>query len=108
VQIIGTYNTADGTWLWAWDNPSLVKGLARDSQVVREYGRKHGIAPLTTRKLNCDEVDCWEFTALACKLCKAQGAYHGPSGKTRVFMTFGKITMSKTAIQTTPARQPAD
>jgi hypothetical protein len=97
VQIIGTYNTADGTWLWAWDNPSLVKGLARDSQVVREYGQKQGIAPLTTRKLNCDEADCWEFTALACKLCKAEGAYRGPSGKTRVFMTFGKITMSKTA-----------
>jgi len=99
VQIIGTYNTADGTWLWAWDNPSLVKGLAHDSQVLREYGQKHGIAPLTTRKLNCDEVDCWEFTALACKLCEAQAAYRGPSGKTRVFMTLGKFTMSKTASQ---------
>jgi DNA-directed RNA polymerase subunit RPC12/RpoP len=95
VQIIGTYNTADGSWLWAWDNPSLVKGLTRDSQVVREYGQKHGIAPLTTRKLNCDEADCWELTALACQLCKAEGAYRGPGGKTLVFMTFGKLTMSK-------------
>ena len=95
VQIIGTYNTADGTWLWAWDNKSLVKGLTRDSQVVREYGQKHGIAPLTTRKLNCDEADCWEFTALACQLCKAEGAYRGPGGTTLVFITFGKITTSK-------------
>jgi hypothetical protein len=95
VQIIGTYNSADGTWLWAWDNPSLEKGLVRDARVVRDYGQRHGIAPLTTRKLNCDEADCWEFTALACQLCKAEGAYRGPSGTTRVFMTFGKITMSK-------------
>jgi len=21
VQIIGTYSTTDGTWLWAWDDP---------------------------------------------------------------------------------------
>jgi hypothetical protein len=48
-----------------------------------------------TRKLNCDEADCWEFTALACQLCKAEGAYRGPGGTTLVFMTFGKITMSK-------------
>jgi hypothetical protein len=97
VQIIGTYNTADGTWLWAWDNPSLEKGPSRDSQVVREYGQKQGIAPLTTRKLDCDESDCWEFAALACKLCEAQGVYRGPSGTTHVFMTLGKITMSQAA-----------
>src|SRR4051812_28372015 len=23
VQFVGSYNTQDGTWLWAWDNPSL-------------------------------------------------------------------------------------
>jgi hypothetical protein len=24
VQIIGTYNTEDSTWLWGWDHPSIV------------------------------------------------------------------------------------
>jgi hypothetical protein len=95
VQIIGSYNTADGTWLWAWDNPSTDDALRTDSIALREYGRKHKIEALTTPKLECEESDCWELAALACMLGKQQGAYRGPAGATFVFMTFGKVTMSK-------------
>ena len=93
VQIIGTYNTADGTWLWAWDHPSVVTALRRDAEVVLAYGREHDIPALITRKVSCQETDCWEFTALACKLSNSQGAYRGPAGNTRVFMTFGKLRL---------------
>lgn len=27
VQIVGTYNTIDGTWLWGWDHPSVAVPL---------------------------------------------------------------------------------
>lgn len=94
VQVIGTYNTADGSWLWAWDHPSIDKTLAQDSRVVKQFGEERRLKPLTTRKINCQESDCWEFTALACMLCDRQGAYRGPSGDTRVFMTFGSVTLS--------------
>ncbi len=49
------------------------------------------------RKVECAESDCWEFTALACKLCDAKGAYRGPSDTARVFMTFGEVTLSHEA-----------
>lgn len=94
-QIIGTYNTVDGTWLWAWDHPSVDRALRRDAEVVLEYGEKHEIEALRTRKLACTEADCWEFTALACKLCNAQAAYRGPMGNTLIFITFGCIEVSK-------------
>jgi hypothetical protein len=94
VQIIGTYNTLDGTWLWGWDHPSVLPPLQEHARRVREYGEQHGIESLTTRKLGCDENEAWEFTALACHLCEAQGAYRGPAGTALVFMTFGEVSLS--------------
>jgi hypothetical protein len=94
VQIVGTYNSEDGTWLWGWDHPSVVPALQEDAKRVRDYGCKHGIKRLTTRKLACTEDEAWELAALACKLCDAQGAYRGPAGTTFVFMTFGEVTLS--------------
>lgn len=95
VQVIGTYNTQDGTWLWGWDHPSVSEPLSQHAQLAFDYGQKHGIAELTTRKVTCSEDCCWEFTALACFLAQAQGAYRGPAGPTHVFMTFGAVNISK-------------
>jgi hypothetical protein len=95
VQIIGTYNTADGTWLWGWDHPSVRPALQEDARKVKTYGEKHSLTPLTTRKLTCTEEEAWEFAALACKLCDAQGAYRGPAGPTRVFVIFKDVRLNK-------------
>lgn len=95
VQIIGTYNSEDGTWLWGWDHPSVALPLQEHAKRVKAYGEQHGIEKLTARKLECEELEAWEFTALACKLCDAQGAYRGPAGTAKVFMTFGEVTLSK-------------
>jgi hypothetical protein len=97
VQIIGTYNTADGSWLWGWDHPSIVPDLQASARLVLTYGEQRGIDGLTTQKVACTEAQAWEFTALACKLSDAQGAYRGPMGQTLVFMTFGEVQLSKNA-----------
>jgi hypothetical protein len=95
VQVIGTYNTQDETWLWGWDHPSVGPAVAGHARRVLQYGIQNEIAELTTRMLPCSQDRAWEFTALACHLSGAQGAYRGPAGKTLVFMTFGKVTLSK-------------
>ncbi len=61
VQIRGTYDTADGTWLWGWDHPSVQPPLDEHARKLKAYGQEHGIAPLTTRKLSCTEADAWDF-----------------------------------------------
>lgn len=105
VQIIGTFNSEDSTWLWGWDHPSVVPALQEHARRLREYGKQHGIKRLTTRKLASSESEAWEFVAVACKLCGAQGAYRGPAGSASVFMTFGDVTLSKSArSQAAPAR----
>jgi len=94
VQVIGTYNSEDGSWLWGWDHPSVPEPLGRDALLVRDFGERHGLSRYVTPMIRCTEDEAWEFTALACHLAEASGAYRGPSGATFVFMTFGQVTIS--------------
>ena len=94
-QIIGTYNTEDHTWLWAWANSSIDDKLKVDALKLRKYGEEHHVDRLTQRKWVGTEDDAWAMVALAVKLCGEQGAYRGPAGATHVFMAFGEITLSK-------------
>lgn len=93
-QIIGTYNTEDNTWLWAWANSSIDDRLKVDALKLRKYGAKHNIDRLTQRKWVGTEDDAWTMLALAVKLCGEQGGYRGPAGSTHVFIAFGEITLS--------------
>ncbi|WP_337187298.1 DUF6882 domain-containing protein [Phenylobacterium sp.] len=95
VQVIGTYSSEDGTWLWGWDHPSVLPELARDAELARRFGEEHGLSDYTRRKVECDEQAAWQFTAVACHLAGATGAYRGPSGSTYVFMTFGPVTIGR-------------
>jgi hypothetical protein len=94
-QIIGSFDSAAGSWMWAWANPSIEDSLKRASMRVREYGREHNIGRLTSEEWMGTEDDAWKMAALACKLCEAQGVYRGPAGTTFVFITFGEVELSK-------------
>jgi hypothetical protein len=94
-QIIGTFDGKTGTWMWAWANASVADAQKKDSLRIRAYGEEHGIARLTAPKWPAEEIDAWRMTALACRLCEANGAYRGPAGTTFVFMTFGEIKLEK-------------
>jgi hypothetical protein len=94
VQVIGTYNTLDGTFLWGWDHPSVPEPLGAEARLAREFGRLHNLRLFTTRKVDCTEEQAWVFTAVALYLSGAQGAYRAPFGTTMVFMTFGEMTIA--------------
>lgn len=95
VQVIGSYNTEDGTWLWGWDHPSVSEPLAEFARRVRTFGEQNGLEDLTTRKINASMDDAWRFTALASHLGGGEGAYCGPAGSARFFMVYGTVTISK-------------
>lgn len=95
VQVIGTYNTEDSTWLWGWDHPSVNESLRKFAQKVQDFGNQYQMDKLTTRKIITSMNDVWEFTALACYLGGGEGCYCGPSGSTRVLMVYGPVTISK-------------
>lgn len=95
VQVVGTYNTLDGTFLWAWDHPSIPEERAKASLLARHFGEEHALPGYTVRKVECDEETAWEYAAVTNHLANMQGAYRGPSGTTHVFMVFGEVTLSK-------------
>jgi Family of unknown function (DUF6882) len=92
-KIAGTFNNADSTWLWAWDNPSIDEKLTDRARLAKDCGGSHGPAQLLHRDFKATEDECWEYTAVKCKLGNYQGAYRGPSDGTIVFITFGKPTV---------------
>ena len=94
-QIIGSFDSQAGSWMWAWANSSISETLARDSVRVREYGEQHHIRRLTTATWLAEEMDGWRMAALANRLCESNGVYRGPSGLTFVFFTFGQVQMTK-------------
>ena len=88
VQVVGTYNTKNGTFLWGWDHPSVPQPLRRAAQRVHDYGVEHGLERFTTRSIECTQDEAWEFAAAAAKLDSAAGAYRGDASGTWVYMTF--------------------
>lgn len=92
MQVIGTLDTDAGTWLWGWNHPSVPEPLSKHAEAVRSFGLEHGVERLTTRIVEAEEKDAWDFTALALHLSGAQGAYRGPAGATLVMMTFDAVT----------------
>ncbi len=92
-QIIGSFDSVQGSWMWAWANSSIAGSLARDSVRVRQYGEQHRIRRLTTPSWPATEMDGWHMAALANRLCETNGVYRGPAGTTFVFFTFGQVKM---------------
>ena len=95
LQVIGTYDTGDGSWLWGWDHPSVPGPLAVHAGLVRDFAREHGLSALLSRTLHCTEDDLWAFAALATRLAAAQGAYRGAAGSTLVMLTYGELQLSR-------------
>ncbi|PVX28187.1 DUF6882 domain-containing protein [Sphingomonas pokkalii] len=93
VQVIGTYNMLDGTFLWGWDHPSVPVALGADARLARQFGKRNRLPLFTTRKVACTEQQAWQFTAVALYLSDAGGAYRARSGTTLVFVTFGALTL---------------
>ncbi|MCU6618292.1 hypothetical protein H4P35_14545 [Achromobacter sp. 77] len=100
VQIIGTSNSDDGSFLWGWDHPSVPAELAEHAQLALAFGRAHGLTAYTTRKIICDDSQAWEFAAVAMRLGEATGTYRAQASDTaQVWMTFGQVSLSAASEQ---------
>ncbi len=91
IQVIGTYNTLDGTFLWGWDHPSVPEALRKHARLAEQWGKKNNVPNFKTRKVKCTEDEAWGFAAVANRLANANGVYRGPDGTALVFMTLGKV-----------------
>lgn len=95
VQVVGTYNPDDGTFLWGWDHPSIEEALQAHAKQVKAFGEKHGIKQFMTQQVKCTEKEAWKFTPVAVHLAEANGAYRADAGGPLVFVTFGEIKLNR-------------
>lgn len=86
IQVVGT--TGADEWLWAWANTHLPEACRRDVEQVREFGQDNGVDELTWELLGADDANSlgWSLTAVAARICQADGAYRAPRGDGALFM----------------------
>ncbi len=96
VQIIGTFNSSDETFMWGWDHPSVKPELQEAAIQVKAFGKKHDLKELYNQNISCNEQRAWEYAALAMRITEANCAYRAEASPgTYVFMTFGKVQLVK-------------
>ncbi len=75
IQIVGSVSMTSATWLWAWDNASILEEASESVHLLRQYGRQQGFDRLSTAEWPADEADSWEMTAVGCLLLDGEGVY---------------------------------
>jgi hypothetical protein len=94
-QILGSWNSEVGTFVWAWDNSSVAEGLAETASDVRAYGAEHDIAALTGSPLQLDEGQVRDLVALAFRIGRCTGLYAHFDGSMASYITFGEVTLEE-------------
>lgn len=97
IQVVGTYDTAERTFLWGWDPPSVLELLRGHARLAKAWGAENHVIAFTARLVRCDEERAWGFAAVANRLGDSNGAYSGLAGVSRVFMTFGQVKLEQAA-----------
>jgi hypothetical protein len=89
VQLVGSVNNENRSWLWSWANPDVEPALCKDILEVHMVGENRRIEQLTTPFWEGDAVDGWEMTSISAYVLQAQGAYRAatPRGFTYMVMT---------------------
>ena len=85
-QAVGTFNPSKGTWHWGWDHPTIPASSAGSAEAVRDFGVINNLDAFTTRQIEADQRDAWQFAGLAGLLTNATGVYRCP-GEVEAYLT---------------------
>ena len=76
--MLGSHSSISETWLWSWDNSSVLPELTAFAQRVRAYGQEHLITELTEAKFPASEDEAWHLASVAAYIVKAVMVYRCP------------------------------
>jgi len=94
---VGSFSENTQTWKWSWNNeytPENVKGKAKQ---IREFGQQSNFPKLINGHFESNEVEAWEFTAIAAKLCNAIGVYRPVDEHLKIFFIITEYVDNETA-----------
>lgn len=88
VQFLGSFDSRDRTFLWAWANPSVQEALREDARLAQAEGRRIGEATLTTPRQTADFNELVALLAFVTQISGADGLYRSIiNGTTSIFTT---------------------
>jgi hypothetical protein len=90
VRIVGSWAAGPGTWLWAWDNASILPSAAEGVHLLGTFGEQNQFTRLSSALWQADEVDAWEMTSVACFLFEGDGVYRAPDEDGALFMVLSE------------------
>ena len=94
VQIVGTTNSDDGSFLWGWDHPSVPPELAEHAELAQPSAKPMDCPSTAIEKSNATTCGPGNSPPWPCR--GASGTYRGQASETAcVWMTFGAVTLSQ-------------
>ena len=90
MDVVGSEDADQGTWLWAWANSNLPPGAGAASTRIRTYGEQHGVPELATPSLPLGQppagVDGHLLGLVSTQLLGSDAYYLGHTGALAVLM----------------------
>lgn len=74
-EVIGSYATKDGRWLWAWGNPRFHEATRSPITKVQRFGELATYPRLTIRSWPASEEEALTMAAVATFILDAKGVY---------------------------------
>lgn len=95
VQVLGSWSGQAGTFVWSWDNDTVLEPLCRDAEAVRAYGVEHDVLALRSSPLTLGLEQVDDLVALAFRVVGATGLYHPYDGRSATFLLFGDVLVER-------------
>ncbi|WP_143742496.1 DUF6882 domain-containing protein [Roseateles chitinivorans] len=96
IQVLGTFNKKDGSFLWAWDNPSIPNALRLSAMAIRDWAEANGEQELTHSKIRVDETRIWAWLGFSARESGADGGYRVNSNGMDIYLIYRGITALRT------------
>lgn len=86
IQVAGTFDPAEGTWMWGWEHDSVPDDLALAASRLRTYGERQNRDDLTTSPVHADEELAGGYAEVTAYLWGASGVFAAPAGHTVAYL----------------------
>lgn len=94
----GSFSLNSNTWKWSWDNENTLYNVKDKIEFVRDFGKQSNFGKLTTGIFESDEIEAWEFSAIAAKLGDGIGVYRPVvDNQLQLFLVLTEFVNTETA-----------
>ena len=90
LSVVGTTSEADGTFLWAWANPTLADCCA-GIESVRDFGETHDLSLLTTPEWEGGRAEALEMLAIAVRILDSEGFFIDNTGDGGIYFVLNRF-----------------